>query len=246
MQNKNIIGERLKKCRKQSGLKQDEVAKELQVQRQIISYYETGTRQPNIDDIVKLAKLYNTSTDYLLGLSENQTTNKDVKAICNYTGLNENVICELNSKVNSMLCCKEKLEEYGDAIPFDDFDYYIGEESIHEIETLNYLLTNDFFYSCLNDIGSYNSFLVDAIERQEFLIKALQSEMTEDNKNFIYQAIDTINELYHHARYNYLNSLEVFRDSLSSYTEKEKEYFKNKDDISELFILSNLTYRGEI
>ena len=96
MKNNTITSERLKKCRIAAGYKkQEDVAKILNVQRQIISYYETGERKPNIDDLVKLAKLYNTSTDYLLGLSNVATTDTELKAVCEYTGLSEDALASL-------------------------------------------------------------------------------------------------------------------------------------------------------
>lgn len=92
----NMFCERLKKLRNDAGYKkQEDVARILNVQRQIISYYETGERKPNIDDLVKLAKLYNTSTDYLLGLSDVATTDTELKAVCEYTGLSEDALASL-------------------------------------------------------------------------------------------------------------------------------------------------------
>ena len=93
MKNNTITGERLKECRIAAGYKkQEDVARILNVQRQIISYYETGERKPDIDNLVKLANLYNTSTDYLLGLSNTISANEDVQFICKFTGLSEDSV----------------------------------------------------------------------------------------------------------------------------------------------------------
>ena len=95
------ISERLKKCRNEKGMSQQEIANALNVQRQIISYYETGKRQPNITDIVKLAELYNISADYILGLSDVATTDENMKYICGYTGLSEKAVKKLNESKDS-------------------------------------------------------------------------------------------------------------------------------------------------
>lgn len=63
---KPTIGERIKKLRKQSGLSQEEVAKYLEVQRSTISLYESGDATPQVMTIIKLARLFNVTTDYIL------------------------------------------------------------------------------------------------------------------------------------------------------------------------------------
>ena len=78
--NAKITGERISALRKKQGLKQAELAKKLNVSPPIISYYETGARLPNTKDIAALAKILNTTTDFLIGL-----TDKDLKAVCDST-----------------------------------------------------------------------------------------------------------------------------------------------------------------
>lgn len=85
-------GQIIKELRESQGMTQSDLAKEMNVSRQIISYYETNARMPNIDDIKHFAKRFNISADYLLGLSDNETTDPEVKAICNYTGLSDEAV----------------------------------------------------------------------------------------------------------------------------------------------------------
>jgi DNA-binding NtrC family response regulator len=63
---KYTISERLKKLRKLNNLSQDDVAKYLEIQRTTISQYESGDLIPPTLNIIKLAKLYNVTTDYIL------------------------------------------------------------------------------------------------------------------------------------------------------------------------------------
>ena len=63
---KPTIGERIKKMRKQKGLSQEDVAKYLEVQRSTISLYESGDATPPVTTIIKLARLFNVTTDYIL------------------------------------------------------------------------------------------------------------------------------------------------------------------------------------
>lgn len=63
---KNTISERLKNLRKLNNLSQDDVAKYLGIQRTTISQYESSDLIPPTLNVIKLAKLYNVTTDYIL------------------------------------------------------------------------------------------------------------------------------------------------------------------------------------
>ena len=60
---------RLRDLREDNDLTQKTLAEYLHIRQNTYSQYETGQRQLPIDILVKLAKYYNTSTDYLLGLT---------------------------------------------------------------------------------------------------------------------------------------------------------------------------------
>lgn len=95
-QTKDIFGKRLFEIRESRGESQQELADSIGITRQSLSRYELGERTANIDLLKKIAKHYNVSTDYLLGLTENTTTDIELQAVCDYTGLSEDAIKELN------------------------------------------------------------------------------------------------------------------------------------------------------
>ena len=68
-----ILGKRLKQARKNKGLTQDYVAKIIGTTYQTISNYERGTRDPDTESLTRLANLYETSIDYLLGRTDDPT-----------------------------------------------------------------------------------------------------------------------------------------------------------------------------
>lgn len=105
---RNILGERLKSARVKAGQTQEDIAKLLRVQRQVISYFENGSRTPNIDDLIKLAEIFGTSTDYLLGLTDAQSTDLEVKYICDYTGLSEAAVSELHNNKELINGCNDE------------------------------------------------------------------------------------------------------------------------------------------
>ena len=51
--------------------------KEGNVMQSIISAYETDARPPSLDMLIKYAKEFNVTTDYLLGLQEHKFINVD-------------------------------------------------------------------------------------------------------------------------------------------------------------------------
>lgn len=61
---------RIRDLREDNDLTQKQVAEYLNIKQNTYSQYETGNRQIPIDVLVALAKLYKTSTDYLLGITD--------------------------------------------------------------------------------------------------------------------------------------------------------------------------------
>lgn len=66
-----MLSDNIKNYRKKNNMSQDELAEKLGVSRQSISLWETGQTQPTIDNIIALSKVFNISSDMLLGSSEN-------------------------------------------------------------------------------------------------------------------------------------------------------------------------------
>jgi transcriptional regulator with XRE-family HTH domain len=66
-----LIGERLRKIRKQRGLTLQETADKLGVARSTYAGYESNYRQPPLEILVQISEILKTSTDYLLGLTNN-------------------------------------------------------------------------------------------------------------------------------------------------------------------------------
>lgn len=60
--------QRLKDMREDHDLTQTDIALLLKTTRQQVSKWETGTQMMGVDKYIKLAKYYNVSVDYLLGL----------------------------------------------------------------------------------------------------------------------------------------------------------------------------------
>lgn len=63
----SIFSERLKECRKQAKLTQEDIAKQLNISRGAYAQYENEMTQPSLQTLIKIADILKTSVDYLLG-----------------------------------------------------------------------------------------------------------------------------------------------------------------------------------
>ncbi len=76
------LEEKITLLRKKNGWSQEELAFRLDVSRQAVSKWEMGTSLPDLDNVVKMSKLFGCSTDYLLKdgeISEEKTVETNVE-----------------------------------------------------------------------------------------------------------------------------------------------------------------------
>ena len=67
--------QRIRDLREDADLTQKELAKVLNCSQQVYSNYELGQRDIPTVILIELAKFYNTTTDYILGLTNNPNKN---------------------------------------------------------------------------------------------------------------------------------------------------------------------------
>ncbi len=70
MEIKKQVGERLKQARKIKGLTQEEAGRAIEQRFQNYARCENGIFELNYEQMITLCKLFDCSSDYLLGLSE--------------------------------------------------------------------------------------------------------------------------------------------------------------------------------
>lgn len=66
----SAFAERLKDLRNRKGQTQDEVGKAVGKSREAVSKYEIGEREPDLNAVASLARYFNVSTDYMLGITD--------------------------------------------------------------------------------------------------------------------------------------------------------------------------------
>ena len=91
-----VICDRIRALREKTGMSARKFAEEMGMKYTTYYGYETGSREPGSDSIVALAKYYNVTTDYILGIekspapAEADTGDKRLDDIIeNYHQLNE-------------------------------------------------------------------------------------------------------------------------------------------------------------
>ncbi len=62
------FGEKLKMLRNGQKMTQQQLATRLGVAKSVVSYYESGDRFPSYDVLIKIARMFHTTTDYLLDI----------------------------------------------------------------------------------------------------------------------------------------------------------------------------------
>lgn len=92
-----MVGLRIKQLREELGLSQEKLAEKLNASPSSIAMYETERRQPNNDILIKLAKIFDCSIDYLLG-------NTDIRDIGKVKFAN-------NNGIDTEGLSKEEIEE---------------------------------------------------------------------------------------------------------------------------------------
>lgn len=76
-----MLSDNIRSYRKKNNLSQDELAEKIGVSRQSVSFWETGQTQPTIDNIIALSRIFNISSDELLGNTENINTTQNEASV---------------------------------------------------------------------------------------------------------------------------------------------------------------------
>ena len=112
---KNITTMRnLKKIVKEQNKSLTSLAVQLEVSQEAMSQYISGKIKPKTATIIAMAKLLNTSTDYLLDLTDNPTpsdfklSEKENKLIQNYRNLDKEEKIKIEAYIDAMIDIKNK------------------------------------------------------------------------------------------------------------------------------------------
>ena len=100
---------RLKELREQQRLNQEGLALKINVSQSTISAYEIGERTPDLETLITIAKFFNISLDYLVGLS-------NVKQMIQSSDLSEDELDHLHTYRQLSDMDREKVKAYIDGL----------------------------------------------------------------------------------------------------------------------------------
>ncbi|WP_075780204.1 helix-turn-helix domain-containing protein [Marinitoga sp. 1137] len=109
------FSERLKQLREEKGISQRQLARDLNFSSAAVSLYESGQREPTLTALEKLAKYFNVSLDYLIGLTDKDNELPDfVKE--QITKIDELKSLKLSEKLeligNELINISKKIKEF--------------------------------------------------------------------------------------------------------------------------------------
>lgn len=89
-----VLANRLKELREESGLSQKQAAQALFISNTSLSNYELNVSTPSPETLVEICKFYNVSMDYLFGITDVKQKSDDLpsdeaKLLNNYSKLSE-------------------------------------------------------------------------------------------------------------------------------------------------------------
>ena len=67
---RNKFAENIKELREQKDISQRELASDLKVSQRVISYWERGDSEPNLETLCRIANYFDVTVDYLVGRSD--------------------------------------------------------------------------------------------------------------------------------------------------------------------------------
>lgn len=123
--------ERLRKLMEEHGTSQEEIKSVLELKnRQSVTGYVDGSTVPTAEKIIAIAEYYNVSADYLLGLTDSPTVDKDMKTAIKVTGLSQKAIENiLYWSVDDIFA--DTLDEFLSFEDISDFIYAISDVLIY-------------------------------------------------------------------------------------------------------------------
>ena len=184
-----LIGNSINTLLVDGGKKQKELAEYLGVTDNTVSYFVGGKRIPNTEQIKKIAEFFHISADYLLGLSGEKTTNKDISFICDYIGLDEDAVKGLHLYANEELFDEELEKEKKKLLNFfisNEYLFAIGDEATFYV---NHLLLHkkiyEDYYSALRYEKRRDYKILERYFDEQDFMDLCKFRLQEINKDFV-------------------------------------------------------------
>ena len=228
------IGNRINTLLAQKKVKQKDLAAELGVTDNTISYFCKGSRMPNTEQILKISDFFGVSADYLLGRTGAETKDRDLRFVCDYLGFEEKTVNNISIKDRFVFPSAQRSHSfYSNLGQF--FVFFEGEYSEIYNKSVNKFLQSGCMFDiiiacvyeqvlehCFNQIVSY--------EKSEIKL----SELSDCELNKLKVCINIFSEYYDHHMLNlftaqnsvldFIKSITLYGNSPEQTEESLKEY----------------------
>lgn len=208
-----MISNRIKGMRKERNLSQDQLAEITGVSKTTISYYENGIRVPDADFLVKIARYFNVSADFLLGLTEDE----------NYAGDEDDQEVEYYAR-EALAYTKNRGELKQFLSTFSTTIRFISDNPNNELHLIESLSDITSFYNniiiALDLRFDYLEELINGLVKKgvkKSVVMATAIAYIERNENNLEKMLSSISNNFIHVRENVEQSL----------YNKLKEIYKN-------------------
>lgn len=248
------IGERLGDLISQRGINIQKLSEDTGVPKATISeIINNKDKNFGYRTMIKIAQYLNVSSDYLFGLSDVPTNDKDLKFVCEYTGLSEKAAKVLHATKSNLELCKSVEKMPNDKIQkpvfstntssklineSGEYKYkFFSEEELKEIEEDFSSEEKKNFFARYDDIKQFKNYDIEALFNEcettlSFISSIIESdEVINAAYNFeeayTNNIIDTINTRY----YEYIkNDISNNKEELKLFQEMKKAGYSARDD----------------
>lgn len=107
---RQLFGKRLRNLRIQKNVSQKDLAAILLLSNSTVSQYESGTRIPDMQMLIKIADYFRCPTDYLLGRTDDPNMEKNL-AVAHYKGLKGDDLSGLDDIIEDAIIRAAKWRE---------------------------------------------------------------------------------------------------------------------------------------
>lgn len=190
-----IFASRLTEIMKDRGLNQTHLqAKILEqsgktLQRQTISLYMNGQSKPDTERLTLLCRALDVSADYLLGISEQESIDPEINAICAYTGLSKEGVEALHG--NSLVLDPPGYSAFTDRLITDILmigggvtlpvlnDILNSADALEMAALSKENTREDLVYNVMHRLQGKDCFVLDAKTAADFYLSRAEKRLTE-------------------------------------------------------------------
>lgn len=194
---------RLRELMEENMVTQKTLADAIKMRPQTVSLYTTGQSFPDVNTLKKISEFFNVSADYLVGISNVQGLDLNVKSMCEYTGLSEMAVRLLHTVYTNQLHSE-----------LDSTMFLF----------INFMLGNDIFYWMANDITNMKDAGRALMKKKDVSRTWREPDMSD---SIGYRAIN----LFEYTGYLEYKILQDFGSLLHLFTHCETPYEERKEGL---------------